>query len=122
MVVEVGVAVDMSLPPLRNGDPHYGLINRLMVGTYQLDEDLVRARREAIENHGLSAGISPEPRGVVDRHMDVSHAGRHGKRGRPKHRHYVQVFSAILNPHPPPRHRWRYRRSQDQSARPVVLR
>jgi hypothetical protein len=32
MVLEVGVAVDMSFPPLRNGDPHHFLINRLMVG------------------------------------------------------------------------------------------
>jgi hypothetical protein len=40
MVLEVGVAVDMSLPPLRNDDPYDFLINRLMVGIDQLDEDV----------------------------------------------------------------------------------
>ena len=61
MVLEVGVAVDMSLPPLRNGDPYDFLINRLMVGIDQLDEDRVRPWREAIDNDGIAAGVCRSP-------------------------------------------------------------
>src|SRR5258705_491279 len=113
MALEVGVAVDMSLPPLRNGDLYHFLSNRLMVGIDQLDEDLVRPRREAIDNDGLSAGICPDPRGIVDRHMDVSDTGRDGQRGRSKHRHDVQVLSAILNHYPTPRQGLWQRRIDD---------
>jgi hypothetical protein len=45
--------------------------------------------------------------------VDVSDAGRHGKRGSTKHRHDVQIFSAILNHHPAPRKRFGQRRIDD---------
>src|SRR5258705_2328068 len=97
MVLEVGVAVDMSLPPLRNGDPYHFLINRLMVGIDQLDEDRVRPWREAIDDNGIAAGVCPVPCGVVDRHVDVSNPGSYGERRRSKDRHNVQVLGTILN-------------------------
>jgi hypothetical protein len=73
------------------------LINRLMVGIDQLDEDRVRPWREAIDDDGISAGVCPMPCGVVDRHVDVSNPRRHGERLRSKHRHDVQVLGTILN-------------------------
>ena len=71
MVLEVGVAVDTSFTPSRNGDPYHLLINRLMVGVDQFDEELVRPRREAIDDNGIAAGVCPVPCGVVDSHVDV---------------------------------------------------
>ena len=97
MVLEVGVAVDMSLPPLRNGDPYHLLINRLVVGIDQLDEDRVRPWSEAIDDDGIAAGVCPVPCGVIDRHVDMSDPGRYGKRRRSEYRHDVQVLDAILN-------------------------
>src|SRR2546425_520513 len=121
MVLEVGVAVDMSLPPLRNGDAYHFLINRLMVGIDQLDEDRVRPWREAIDDNGIAAGVCPVPWGIVDRHMDVSDAGRHGKRGGSKYRHDVQMFGAILNHHPAPRQGFGQRRIDDDLRRWFML-
>src|ERR1700704_1256348 len=82
MVLEVGVAVVMSLPPLRNGDPYHLLINRLVVGIDQLDDDRVRPWREAIDDDGIAAGVRPVPCGVVDRHVNVSNLWSDGERRR----------------------------------------
>jgi hypothetical protein len=71
MALVIWVAIDMSLPPLGNGDPYDLLINRLIVGINQLDENLVRSRCEAIDNDGIAAGVCPMPCGVIDRHLDV---------------------------------------------------
>src|SRR2546423_684766 len=100
MMLEVGVAVDMSLPPLSNGDPYHLLINRLVVGIDQLDEDRVRPWREVIDDNGIAAGVCPVPCGVVDSHVDVSNPGSHGERRRSKDRHNVQVLGAVLNDDP----------------------
>ena len=97
MVLEVGDAVDMSWPPLRNGDPYYFLINRLMVGVDQLDQNRVRPWREAIDDNGIAAGVCPVPCGVVDRDVDVSNPWSQGERRRSEYRHDVQVLGAILN-------------------------
>src|SRR5713101_5788962 len=91
MVLEVGVAVDMSLPPLRNGDPYHFLINRLVVGIDQLDEDRVRPWREAIDDDGIAAGVGPVPCGVVDRHVNVSNLWSYGERRRSEYRHDESV-------------------------------
>src|SRR3989442_13876212 len=103
MMLEVGVAVDMSLPPLRKGDPYPLLINRLVVGIDQLDEDRVRPWREAIDDDGIAAGVCPVPCGVVDRHVNVSNLWSHGERRRSEYRHDVQVLGAILNNQQPTR-------------------
>jgi len=50
---------------------------------------------------GSPLASAQTPRGIVDRHMDVSDAGRHGKRGGSKYRHDVQIVGAILNHHSP---------------------
>ena len=107
MVLEVGVAVDMSLPPLRNGDPYHFLINRLMVGIDQLDEDRVRPWREAIDDDGIAAGVCPVPCGVVDRHVNVSNLWSYGERRRSEYRHDVQVLGAIVNKQHAARQRFR---------------
>src|SRR5258708_4443757 len=103
MVLEVSVAVDMSLPPPGNGDPYHLLINRLVVGIDQLDEDRVRPWREAIDDDGIAAGVCPVPCGVVDRHVNVSNLWSYGERRRSEYRHDVQVLGAILNHHAPAR-------------------
>ncbi len=92
-----------------------------MVRGFQFEPNRVRPWWQAVENHRLSAGIGPDPRGIVDRHMDVSDAGRHGKRGRSKHRHDVQMFSAILNHHAPTRQGVGQRRIDDDLRRRFVL-
>ena len=76
--------VDMSFPPPRNGDPYHFLINRLMVGINQFDEDRVRPWCEAIDNHGIAAGVCPVPRGIIDRHVNMSNPWSHGERRCPK--------------------------------------
>src|SRR5207249_9978395 len=105
MVLEVGVAVDMSLPPLRNGDAYHFLINRLMVGIDQLDEDRVRAWREAIVDNGIAAGVCPVPCGVVDRRVNVSNLWSDGERCRSEYRHDVLLLRAIMNKSPSARQR-----------------
>ena len=92
-----------------------------MVRSLQLEQNLVRPGWQAVENHRLSAGIGPDPRGIIDRHMDVSDPGRHGKRGRPKHRHDVQILRAILNHHPATRQGFGQRRIDDDLRRWFVL-
>jgi len=54
-----------------------------MVRSFQLDADLVRPGRQAVQNHRLSLA-SARPRRIIDIHMDVSDPGRDGERGRPK--------------------------------------
>ena len=88
-----------------------------MVGSLQLDPDLMRPGWQAVENHRLSARVGPDPRGVIDSHMDVSDPGRYGQRGRPEHRHDVQIFRAILNHHPAKRQRFGKRRIDDDLRR-----
>jgi len=53
--------------------------------------------------------------------MDVSDPWRHGKRGRPEHRHDVQIFRAILNHHPARRQGFGQRRIDDDLRRWFVL-
>jgi hypothetical protein len=50
-----------------------------------------------LNNDRIAAYVCPVPSGVVDRHMNVSNPGRHGKRGRSKYGHYMQVLGAILD-------------------------
>jgi len=88
-----------------------------MVRSLQLDRDLMRSGWLAVENNRLSARIGPGPRGVIDSHMDVSDPGRHGKRGRPEHRHDMQIFRAILNHHPAMRQGFGKRRIDDDLRR-----
>src|SRR5258706_13207633 len=97
MVLRVVISADTSFTPSRNGDPYHLLINRLMVGVDQFDEDLVRPRREAIDDDGIAAGVCPVPNGVIDRHVDVSDPGSHGERRRSKDRPHMQVLCTILN-------------------------
>ena len=92
-----------------------------MVGIDQLDQDLVPPGREALDNDRIAACVCPVPGGVIDRHMDVSDPGRHGKRGRPEHRHNVQIFRAILNHHPAMRQGFGKRRIDDDLRRWFVL-
>ena len=117
MVQVVGVAVDISLPPLRNGDPYHFLINRLMVGIDQLDEDRVRPGCEAIDNDGIAAGVFPVPGGVIDRHVDVPNRGNHCERRRSKDRHNVQVLGTILNEQHAARQRFCHGRIDDDLRR-----
>ena len=84
----------------RNRELHRALINWMMVGIHQLDQDLVRPRRKALKNDWVSTSICPVPCGVIDCHMNVPDAGRDGKRSRPEHRHDVQILRAILNDYP----------------------
>ena len=66
------------------------LIDWLIVGIHQLDQDLVPPGRETLDNDRIATCGCPVPGGVIDRHMDVSDPGRHGERGRPKYRHDVE--------------------------------
>jgi hypothetical protein len=93
------------------------LIDQLMVRSLQLEQDLMRPRWQGVENHGPSAQIGPDPGGVIESHMDVPDPGRHGKRGRPKHRHNVQIFRPILNHHPAMRQGFGQRRIDDDLRR-----
>src|SRR5258705_1188417 len=121
MVLDVGVAVDMSLPPHGNGYTCHLLIIRLVVGIDQLDEDRVRPWREAIDDDGIAAGVCPVPCGVVDRHVNVSNLWSYGERRRPEYRHDVQVLGAILNKQHAARQRFRDGRIDNDLRRWVVL-
>ena len=92
-----------------------------MVRRLQLEEDLMRPGRQAVENHRLSTRISPNPRGVIDRHMDVSDSGRDAKCGRPEDRHDVKIVRAILNHHPAMRQGFGQGRIDDDLRRWFVL-
>ena len=92
-----------------------------MVGIHQLDQDLVRPGREAVDNDRIAARVCPVPRGVIDRHMDVPDPGRNRERGRPEHRHEVQILRAILNHHPAMRQRFGQRRIDDDLRRWFAL-
>ena len=68
-----------------------------MIGIRQFDEDLVAPGRETLENDGISAGVCPMPRCVIDRHVDVSNSRGHGDRGRPKYRHDLQILRHVVD-------------------------
>ena len=105
----------------RHHDLDCAVIDWLMNGIRQFDQDLVPPGREAIDDDRVAACVCPVPRGVIDRHVDVSDAGRHGKRRRPKYRHDVQILRAILNKHNATRQRSGKGRIEDDLRRWLVL-
>src|ERR1035441_7795609 len=92
-----------------------------MVSILELDKDLMRPGQQAVQNHGLSSRIHPDPRGIIDRHMDVSDPRRHGERSRPEHRCHMQVLRAILNHYTSMRQCFGQRRIDDDLRRWFVL-
>src|SRR5258705_12335568 len=115
------ISADTSFTPSRNGDPYHLLINRLMVGVDQFDEDRVRPWREAIDDDGIAAGVCPVPCGVVDRHVNVSNLWSYGERRRCEYRHDVQVLGAILNKQHAARQGFGDGRIDNDLARRLVL-
>src|ERR1035441_3734558 len=79
----------------RNCESDNLLIEGPMVCIDQLDQNLVRSRREAINDDRYAARVCPVPGGVIDRHMDVPKPGSHGKCGRPEYRQDVQILRVI---------------------------
>jgi hypothetical protein len=73
------------------------LINYLIAGIYELDQDLMSPGHKALDNNRIPACVCPMPRRLIDGHMDVSNPRGHGERGRPKYRHDVQILRAIPN-------------------------
>ena len=80
----------------------------------------MRAGREPVQNHGLAAGVGPQPHGVIDRHVDVSNAWGHRERSRAKDRRDVQMFRAVLNNDEPARERFSQRRIDNDLPRRLV--
>jgi hypothetical protein len=97
------------------------LIEQLVVRTFQLNQDPMRPGQQAVQNHGLSACIDPDPRCIVDRHVDVSDPRRNGKRGRSEHRRHVQVLRTILNHYKAMRQGFGQGRIDDDFSRWFVL-
>jgi hypothetical protein len=80
----------------------------------------VGAGREPVQNYGLAAGVGPDPRGVIDRNVDVSNARRYGERGRAKDRCDVQIVRAVLNDDEAARERLGQRRIDNDLRRRLV--
>jgi hypothetical protein len=56
---------------------HRGLIDWLVIGVYQLDQDLVLSGREILDDYRHAARVRPVPGRVIDGYMDVADAGRY---------------------------------------------
>lgn len=87
--------VVMGCASTRNCEGNNLLIQRPMVCIDQLDQNLVRPRRKAIDNDRYTACICPVPGGVIDSHMDVPNPWNHRKCGRSKYRQDLQVLRVI---------------------------
>ena len=81
----------------RSRERNYRLVQWPVVGIDEFNQNLVRPWRKALENDRISAWVCPVPPGVIDGHVNVSDAGRHGDRGRPIYMRNLQILRAILN-------------------------
>jgi len=93
------------------------LRERLAVGIHQLDQDLVRPRRQVADVHRLPARVHPVPGGIVHGHAEMPDPWRHGERGGAEHRHNLQVLGAVPNKSDPFRQQVRLRGLEDDLRR-----
>jgi hypothetical protein len=105
---------------VRDRELHHTPIELLMVCGLELQQDLVGAGREPVQNHGLAAGVGPDPRDVVDRNVDVSNAWGYGERSRAKDRRDVQILRAVLNDDKAARERFGQRRIDNDLPRRLI--
>jgi hypothetical protein len=68
-------------------------------GIGELEQDLVRTRRESDDNDSLAAGVDKMPGGIVDGDVDVADTGRHPQRALAEHGNDPQILGAVLNKH-----------------------
>ena len=122
--VVLGACLDTALLSGRRffGDHEVndGLVERLVVCAYELDQDLVRPWREAVYGDGLAAGIQPAPGCIVDEDMDVADARRHIDGIRTEHRYDPQVLGPILDDDPAVRQGLSQGRIDDDFRRGLV--
>ena len=90
----------------RHCNLYRALINRLMDGIRQLDQDLMRPWGKALDDDRVAACVCPVPGGVIDCHMNMSHSRGHCKGGRSEYRNDVQIFRVIGNKHNATRERF----------------
>src|SRR5512138_3804412 len=74
-----------------------GSIERLMVCIHQDDLNLVRSCRKGSDNDGISTGVRPMPRRVVQCNVKMTDARRQLGCLGTKHRHDAQVVNPILD-------------------------
>ena len=67
-----------------------------MVGVVELERHPVRARRQVLDDEGITAHSSPVPRQIVDGNVDVPDARRNRERRRAEHGHDPQVLGPEL--------------------------
>jgi hypothetical protein len=87
--------------PLRDHEVDDPLVEGLVVRVDELDQDLVRPRRQAVDDEGLAARVSPAPGRVVHGYMNVTDTRRHIESCRTEHLHDPQVFGPVLYNDPP---------------------
>jgi hypothetical protein len=71
------------------------LTQRLMVCVDGRNLDFVRSLRKTSDNDRSAAGVGPDPRRAVNRHMEMPDAGRHIEGLRAEHREDLQIFGAV---------------------------
>jgi hypothetical protein len=93
---------DLSRDPLfrglSSGDYEFDddtLTKRLMVCVDGRNLDFVRSLRKTSDNDRPAAGVGPDPRCAINRHMEMPDAGRHIKRLGTEHREDLQIFGAV---------------------------
>ena len=86
-----------TAPPDGNDEGDDPPFERLVVRVDELDQDLVRPRRETVDDERLAARVRPAPGRVIHGHVDVSDARRHIEGVRAEHGHDSQVLRAVLD-------------------------
>src|SRR5271169_2588715 len=108
----------MMMPSVSGDDKgDDSFVESLMVRVLELDEDLVRPRRQAVDDERLAARVRPAPVQVIHRHMNVPDARRHREGVRAEYRYDPQVLGAVLDDDPPMSERFRERWVDDDFRR-----
>src|SRR4051794_14970005 len=76
---------------------HDALTQSLMVCVDGRNLDLVLSLRKTSDNNRPAAGVGPNPRRAINRHMEMPDAGRHIEGLRAEHGEDLQIFGAVPN-------------------------
>ena len=72
-------------------------VEGVVVRVLQFEEHFVRTSRKTHQDNRVATGICPNPWGIVESYMNVSHARRDRQSIRAEHRREMQVLRTVLD-------------------------
>jgi hypothetical protein len=82
---------------LRHCDGDGAFVEQLVVRILQPEQNLMRPRRQAIDDHRIAAGVHPYPWEIVKTYVEVPDAGMNPNGGRSEHGRQLQILRAIAD-------------------------